>query len=99
MDRGAVDSALDRAQWGPFEGQGDLAERAAFILRGIAQDHAFTNGNKRTAFTAAETFLQLNGMVIVATPDDVVAVMVKVAQPGMEMAEMAEWVRLHVANL
>lgn len=53
-----------RALHGPFSDEGSIAEAAAFLLRRIAQDPPFADGNQRTGFAAAEAFLHVNGSCI-----------------------------------
>lgn len=98
LSRGAVESALHRTQWGPFFGLVDLADRAALLLRGICQDHPFADGNKRTAFEAADTFLRWNGLFISASPKEVVGFMLQVAQGCLEVEDIAVWLRAHARN-
>jgi death on curing protein len=97
-DRGAIEAAIERAQWGPFE-VGDVAERAALLLRGIAQDHPFVDGNKRTAFLATYAFLRENGRRLDASRADVVAFMLSVAQAEIDIDDIAAWIRAQATNV
>ena len=67
-DRGLLESALARPQNHWAYGEDDLAVLAVALLLGIARNHPFGQGNKRTAFAAAAYFLKLNGYHLVA-PD------------------------------
>ena len=98
MATGSLASALERAQWGPFFGAVDLADRAALPLRGICQDHPFADGNKRTAFEAADEFLGRNGLLLRAPPEAIVDFMLRVAQGHLEVDDMAAWLRSHARN-
>jgi death-on-curing protein len=98
LNRGAVESALHRAQHGPFFQAVDLADRTALLLRGICQDHPFADGNKRTAFEAADELLARNGTFLEAQPDDVVGFMLAVAQGLLDLHGIAEWIRSHAQN-
>lgn len=60
-DENALESALARAENKSAYGEPDIAELAAAYLYGIAKNHAFVDGNKRTAIVAAGTFLIING--------------------------------------
>lgn len=60
-DRGLLESALARPQNHWSYGETDLAFLAVALLLGIALNHPFGQGNKRTAFAAAAYFLKLNG--------------------------------------
>jgi death on curing protein len=61
-DRGLLESALARPQhlWA-YTGEQDIARLAAALLFGIAKNHPFAQGNKRTAWTAALVLIELNG--------------------------------------
>lgn len=90
---GSAHAAIERCRWGPFPGEGDLAMRAALLLRGIAQDHPFADGNKRTAFLAADLFARKNGSSIEAGPEDLITFMLDVAQGRLGPEEIAGWLR------
>lgn len=60
-DLGLVESALNKPRNHWDYGQRDLAELAVQLFAGIAQNHGFEQGNKRTAWTAAVMFLEING--------------------------------------
>jgi len=67
-DQGLLEAALYRPQTGHYS---DLVEEAAALWESLAQNHPFLDGNKRTAFAAAYTFLGINGVRITAASDDV----------------------------
>ncbi|HEY3934954.1 MAG TPA: type II toxin-antitoxin system death-on-curing family toxin [Gemmatimonadales bacterium] len=98
-DIGLLDSALGRPQhrWAYDEGV-DLFECAACYGFGIAKNHPFNDGNKRTAFQAMYTFLGLNGEQITAPDLDVVNVMVAVASGAMTEKKLADWLRSSTAH-
>jgi death on curing protein len=60
-DLGLLESALARPQNAFAYGEEDVLSLAVRLLAGIAQAHAFEQGNKRTAFEAMWHFLRLNG--------------------------------------
>jgi death-on-curing protein len=60
-DLGLLDSALARPQNAFAYGEEDIAAPAVRLLAGLAQAHAFEQGNKRTAFVAMTQFLIING--------------------------------------
>lgn len=95
---GSIASALERAEWGPFQ-QGDICERAALLLRGIALDHPFEDGNKRAAYAAAYAFLDANGMALAAKDDDITELMVGVARGNLRVDQIAEWIRARLENV
>lgn len=98
LHRGPIEAALERARWGPFVGEGDLADRAALLIRGIAQEHPFVDGNKRTAFEVAETFLARNGIDLRASDEEIIALLLRVARGEASRDTIATWIRKHVAK-
>jgi death on curing protein len=60
-DLGLVESALNKPRNHWDYGQHDVAELAVQLFAGISQNHGFEQGNKRTAWTAAVMFLEING--------------------------------------
>jgi len=65
-DENAFESALARAENKAAYGEPTAYELAAAYAFGIARNHAFVDGNKRTAAVAAATFLLINGYVLTA---------------------------------
>ena len=74
-------------------GEPDAAELAAAYAYGIARNHPFIDGNKRTAFVAVELFLALNGFELRATDADCVLNMLDLAAGKLPEAEFADWIR------
>ncbi len=70
LNRGALESALLRAQNVAHYQQADVIEQAAFLMAEIAFAHAFLDGNKRTAVVAGGAFLDRNGFHITAVGDE-----------------------------
>ena len=95
-DENALESALARAQqrW-VYEPATDLTRLAADYAFGIARNHPFRDGNKRTAFLAAVIFLGLNGVTFDATDDEVVETMVRVAAGEVDEDDIAAWLMAH----
>jgi death on curing protein len=60
-DGGSLESALNRPKNHWEYGEDDLLTLAIILIIGIARNHPFLQGNKRTAFISAEMFLNLNG--------------------------------------
>jgi len=69
-DEGALEAALFRPQTGYYA---DLIEEAAAFWESLSQNHAFVDGNKRTALDSTDTFLGLNGMRLTASDDELIA--------------------------
>ena len=97
-DAGLLESALARPRnaWG--YGVTDLCALAASLGHGIARNHPFVDGNKRTAFVAVETFLILNGVELMAGDADCVVAMLDLAAGEMTEDEFAAWLRDHTAQ-
>lgn len=93
LHRGPIEAAIARARWGPFRHGGGLAERAALLLRGIAQDHPFVDGNKRAAFESAALFLDHNGVYIDAAPGEIPTFMVRVARSTLTVRDITRWLQ------
>lgn len=89
-------SALARPQNLDAYGRPDIADLAAAYAVGIARNHAFLDGNKRTAWVVAETFLLKNGYELIASDRDGVATMLAVADGSMTEPEFAVWVRTYI---
>jgi death-on-curing protein len=93
-------SALARPQNLAAYGTPDVADLAASYAVGIARNHAFIDGNKRTALVvAAGVFLPLNGYKLTASDVETVRAMLAVADGTMAEAEFAIWVRTYMKPL
>jgi death on curing protein len=93
LNAGLIDSALARPRnkW-QYEGA-DVFQLAAAYGFGIAKNHGFENGNKRTAFVSLYTFLGLNGYDLDTSEPEVVSVMTSVAEGTLDEEGLADWVR------
>lgn len=96
-DAALLESALARPLNLAACGEPDAAALAAAYGYGIARNHAFIDGNKRTAWVAAELFLRLNGWQLVSTDADCVFTMLAVAAGELSESEFAAWLRAHAA--
>ncbi|TMV08282.1 type II toxin-antitoxin system death-on-curing family toxin [Arenibacterium halophilum] len=74
-------------------GDRDVFALAAAYAFGIAKAHAFVDGNKRTAFVAAFTFLRLNGIVVRPDPGIGVRMMEDLASSQITEDDFAAWLR------
>jgi death on curing protein len=92
-DAGLFESALARPQQLAHYGEPDAAELAASYSYGIARNHPFIDGNKRTAFVAVELFLELNGYELIATDEVCILTMLDVAAGHMTEEAFAQWIR------
>ena len=94
--KGLMDSALGRPLNLAAYGEPDVADLAAAYGVGLAKNHPFVDGNKRTAFVAVELFLALNGYELVASDADCVLTMLAVAAGDIDEAAFAAWIRNNV---
>lgn len=94
-DDGLLDSALDRPRnrWFYDEEPLSAADIAATYAVGIARNHPFLDGNKRTAFLAMLTFLQLNGWYLEVNRWSATRTMKRVATGKVDADELAKWIR------
>ena len=97
-DAGLLESALARPrQWATY-GEPDLAALAASYGYGIARNHPFVDGNKRTAFGAVELFLVLNGADLTADDASCTLTMLSVAAGDIDEAAFVGSIRSHLQN-
>lgn len=71
----------------------DVAAIAAAYVFGIARNHPFFDGNKRTAFVLMELFLNLNGWILEANDADCIATMLAFAAGDLSEENLAAWLR------
>jgi len=93
LDSGKLDSALGQPQSG-FGGQflhETIFAMAAAYLFHIARNHAFMDGNKRTALMCAYTFLDQNGYEIIADDDELEEMTMRTARGEADKAEIARF--------
>ena len=95
-DAGALDSAMARPRNLALYGEPDIAALAAAYAFGIARNHPFVDGNKRTAAVVAETFLLLNGHVLAASDADLVVAILALAAGELAEDELADWFGQHL---
>jgi len=68
-----------------------LFDLAAAYCAGIARDHPFVDGNKRTGFLAAAVFLDLNGFELAPPEAEVVATMIQIAEGRFDQVRLSAW--------
>ncbi len=97
-DAGMFESALARAvnQWS--YGEDDLCALAAAYAYGIARNHPFADGNKRTAWVFARLFLRLNGQTLSFAPRAAIDTVLALAAGDLSEDELADWFRQHLAS-
>ncbi|WP_370309911.1 type II toxin-antitoxin system death-on-curing family toxin [Sinimarinibacterium flocculans] len=94
-DDGLLESALARPQQLHVYGDPppDLADLAASLAFGLARNHPFVDGNKRTAAVVCETFLNLNGATLIAEDAELFPVFLDLAEGKMPAETFAIWLR------
>ena len=95
-DRNAIESALARPLNLAAYGNPDAADLAAAYAYGLASNHGFLDGNKRTAWVAARLFLADNGQRLEFDPLDAIRIMEDVAGGRIREADLAGWFRRHL---
>ncbi|MBX3690131.1 type II toxin-antitoxin system death-on-curing family toxin [Dokdonella sp.] len=99
-DETLLESALARPQQLHAYGEPapDLADLAAALVHGIARNHPFLDGNKRTAWVACRTFLIVNGVDVIADAAEKYTAMLALSEGRLEAEAFAAWLRGHIAS-
>jgi len=94
-DEGLLESALARPQQLHAYGDPapDLADLAAALASGLARNHPFVDGNKRTAAVCCETFVELNGAKLEADDLDLYPQFLALAEGKLAERDFAAWMR------
>lgn len=92
-DLAVLDSALARPRNLLAYGNPDAAALAVAYAFGLCKNHGFLDGNKRTAYVVAETFLDLNGCAMDAPDEAVVNTMLAAASGVLPEEQVAKWFR------
>lgn len=97
-DQGMLESALGRPRhrFAYEDPTPSVAQLAASYAFGIARNHAFIDGNKRTAAVVCETFLILNGYELVAPDVELYPVFLATAEGSLSESELANWLAAHI---
>jgi death on curing protein len=88
-------SALERckATFGGDDLYPTILHKAGALMHSLVMNHAFDDGNKRTAYAVMTRFLNSNGFKIVASQDDVVIMCVAVDNQGWKVKKILEWLK------
>lgn len=97
-DWGAIESALQRPKNLLLYGQPDIFDLAAAYGFGLARNHGFVDGNKRTAYVVTRLFLILNGNDLDVSPMEKVLTFEKVGKGEMDQDALATWLRSHATE-
>jgi len=94
-DQGLFESALDRPRnlFAYSDPPTDIFQLAASYAFALAKNHAFVDGNKRTAFVVCLSFLWQNGILLTATAEDRYLTFYALAAGELTEAELAGWLR------
>lgn len=95
-DYGLFESAMARPENLLAYGHPDVAALAAAYAFGIACNHPFIDGNKRTAAVVSETFLAINGYSLDVSDAEFVVTFLALATGELEESELAHWFRDHL---
>jgi death-on-curing protein len=98
-DRGLLESAMGRPLNKFGYGETSLAALAAAYGFGIAQNHPFIDGNKRTALASMIVFLGLNGFDLVAPQEAMTAMVLSLAAGEITEDVLAHWIADHIHPL
>lgn len=97
-DDGLLDSALQRPQNKLAYESSDLAELAAAYAFGIARNHPFIDGNKRTALVTSFTFLYVNGLKVITSQEENTKKFMALAKGTIEEKELADWFKQNTST-
>lgn len=98
-DEALLDSALESAFAG-FDGKEfypTKEEKGARLGYALISNHAFVDGNKRIGIYVMLSFLEMNGIKISCTDDEIVTIGLSIAGGSMQYAQLLQWVRDHKA--
>ena len=98
-DAGLLESALGRPLNKHAYGEEDLCALAAAYAFGVARDHPFNDGNKRTAWVLARLFLRLNDVGLAFDKGDATRTMLALAAGQLSEEAIADWFRRHVTTV
>lgn len=92
LDEGKLESTVYRARnlFG-YNQKATIYDLAASLGWGMAKNHPFVDGNKRTAFVIMAVFLQINGIILIASEVDVVNIMLAVAAAEISEEQLSHW--------
>lgn len=103
MEKGIHDQGLlESAVHAPFQtfGGEDLypepIDKSARLCFGLAKDHPFRDGNKRTAVHAMLVYLEINSIKLNYNDQDLENAIISVADGSMSSKQLADWIRAHV---
>ena len=97
-DRGLLESALARPRnLLAYTDDADIAALGAAYAFGVAKNHPFIDGNKRTALVVMRTFLLVNGATLNASQEEKYITILGLAEGSLDEGQLAEWIRKNLA--
>lgn len=99
-DVGLLASVIERPRGAAFGAElyPDVWMKAAVYLHAIAMNHAFVDGNKRTAITSSARFLAMNGYHLKISNDELERFVLSVVVDKLDIASIAQWFKLHTES-
>jgi death-on-curing protein len=97
-DATLLESALARPRNSYAYGEGSLAVLAASLAFGVARNHPFVDGNKRTSLVVSELFLELNGLGLIATDEECIRTFLALAAGERSEEQLAAWFQEHTQS-
>lgn len=96
-DLGLLDSALSRPKATLFgqDAYESLELKAAAMMHSIVKNHPMIDGNKRSAWFCAKSFLAINGKLVTAGSNEAFDFILRVATDQMDLPQIAEWFEQH----
>ncbi len=100
-DEGLLESALARPQqlFAYGDPPPDLADLGASLAYGLARNHPFVDGNKRTSIVCCEVFIELNGASLDVGDAELFPVVLELAEGHLGVEQFTQWLRAHLRPL
>lgn len=100
-DLGLIDSAVNRprATFGGKDLYPSLFEKAAAIFHSIIFNHAFLDGNKRTAIASAVQTLYINGFEFLASNEELEAFTLSIVEKKLDIADILTWLEKYAKRM
>lgn len=100
-DLGLIESAVARPQvsFGGVDLYVSIFDKAGALLQSLLKNHAFVDGNKRTALTSAGLFLKMNKYNLINYHQEEVEFAVKVDNGNLSVEEIAKWLKKHTKKI
>ena len=100
-DLNLLESAVARpkAGFGEYEAYPSVIAKAAVLLHSLAKNHAFIDGNKRTALVSCRTFLKRNALRLTADHTELLQFVLDVATDLIDQSTIAVWLAAHTDQI